>query len=237
MTFETYMQDLLRQLSSGLLVPVMVVLAAFAAYSIWCIGSIVVEVIMERRHFKANVPDFIDKLEACQASEIEQIIETSGMLKTQKQSLLTVASRIFTLNSTDLYALGRRELDSLVERYEKITGRTDMVAKLAPMFGLMGTLIPLGPGIVAMGQGDTDTLAASLLVAFDTTVAGLIVAALCLLISKIRKTWYARYMSVADAAMTAILQKASQATGADEEVQILKVALESILNARAGGQR
>ena len=33
-----------------------------------------------------------------------------------------------------------------------------MIAKLGPMFGLLGPLIPLGPGIVALGQGDTVTL-------------------------------------------------------------------------------
>lgn len=52
-----------------------------------------------------------------------------------------------------------------------------MIAKLGPMFGLLGTLIPLGPGIVALGQGDTVTLSESMNVAFDTTIAGVISAA------------------------------------------------------------
>lgn len=39
------------------------------------------------------------------------------------------------------------------------------------MLGLLGTLIPLGPGIIALGQGDTQTLSTSLLTAFDTTIA------------------------------------------------------------------
>jgi biopolymer transport protein ExbB/TolQ len=233
MSLESSLQAMLRQVSEGLLTPVMIVLLLFAAYAVWCIGSIIVEVIMERRHFKENVPEFIDKIEAAQPSEVQGLIENSGLLKTHKSALMIVASRMTTLSSTDLYALAKREIDILTERYGKITARTDMAAKLSPMFGLMGTLIPLGPGIVAMGGGRTDVLADSLLVAFDTTVAGLVVAAVCLVVSKIRKTWYARYISATDAAMTAVLQKASQVNGAEEEVYMLKAALEAVLDARS----
>ena len=58
------------------------------------------------------------------------------------------------------------------------------------MFGLMGTLIPLGPGLIALGQGDTKTLSDSLLIAFDTTIAGLVAGAIAYVVSGIRKSWY-----------------------------------------------
>ena len=82
---------------------------------------------------------------------------------------------------------------------------SDLIAKVAPMFGLMGTLIPLAPGLIALGQGDTKTLSDSLLIAFDTTVAGLISAAVSLLISSVRKSWYAGYSSSLEAVMEAVL--------------------------------
>jgi biopolymer transport protein ExbB/TolQ len=63
------------------------------------------------------------------------------------------------------------------------------------MAGLLGTLIPLGPGIIALGQGDTYTLSASLLTAFDTTIAGLAAAGVCLVVHSVRSRWYAAYMS------------------------------------------
>ena len=73
--------------------------------------------------------------------------------------------------------------------YEKILKVSDIIARIAPMFGLLGTLIPLGPGIIALGQGDTYTLSTSLLTAFDTTVAGLISAAAAFIISAVRRSW------------------------------------------------
>lgn len=41
--------------------------------------------------------------------------------------------------------------------------------QLGPILGLLGTLIPLGPGLAALGSGDIVTLAEALTVAFDTT--------------------------------------------------------------------
>lgn len=48
------------------------------------------------------------------------------------------------------------------------------MAKLSPMLGLMGTLIPLGPGLAALGDGDVKILSTAMSVAFDTTVLGLL---------------------------------------------------------------
>ena len=62
--------------------------------------------------------------------------------------------------------------------------------QLGPILGLLGTLIPLGPGLAALGSGDIATLAQALTIAFDTTVTGLTIGALSYLISKYKKQWY-----------------------------------------------
>ena len=78
------------------------------------------------------------------------------------------------------------------------------------MFGLMGTLIPLGPGLIALGQGDTKTLSDSLLIAFDTTVAGLISGAISYVISGIRKSWYEQYIIGLETVFESILEEQSR---------------------------
>ena len=60
-------------------------------------------------------------------------------------------------------ALARRRLE-----------RADLLARIPPMLGLMATIIPLGPGLAALGQGDPAKLAAAVTVAFDATVLGLV---------------------------------------------------------------
>ena len=61
-------------------------------------------------------------------------------------------------------------------------------------------------GIIALGQGDTYTLSTSLLTAFDTTIAGLVAAALAIVVSAIRRRWYREYGSVLEALCTEVLE-------------------------------
>ena len=111
------------------------------------------------------------------------------------------------LSNTMREALAVRLLTETRARYDGIVNITNVIAKIGPMLGLLGTLIPLGPGIIALGRGDTYTLSTSLLTAFDTTVAGLICAAIALIVSVIRKKWYADYMSMLETLMECILDK------------------------------
>ncbi len=64
--------------------------------------------------------------------------------------------------------------------------KTDVIAKISPAVGLMGTLIPLGPGLTALGAGDIQNLAQHLLIAFDAAVLGMASAAIAFTVSKIR---------------------------------------------------
>lgn len=68
--------------------------------------------------------------------------------------------------------------------------RADLLARIPPMLGLMATIIPLGPGLAALGQGDPAQLASAVTVAFDATVLGLVAGIAGLVIGKLRRRWY-----------------------------------------------
>lgn len=68
--------------------------------------------------------------------------------------------------------------------------RADLLARIPPMLGLMATIIPLGPGLAALGQGDPAKLAAAVTVAFDATVLGLVAGIVGLVVGKLRRRWY-----------------------------------------------
>jgi biopolymer transport protein ExbB/TolQ len=112
----------------------------------------------------------------------------------QKEALIEL-TRHPSFDEEMLGSLADNIIEHEQSHYNKVLSFTNLVSKLAPMTGLLGTLIPLGPGIIALGQGDTYTLSESMLTAFDTTIAGLLAAAVCLIIHTIRTHWYASYMS------------------------------------------
>ena len=74
--------------------------------------------------------------------------------------------------------------------------RADFITRLAPMLGLMGTLIPLGPGLAALGDGDVKILSTAMSVAFDTTVLGLLCGMIGFVIARVRRRWYDKALSI-----------------------------------------
>ncbi|HAM15486.1 MAG TPA: MotA/TolQ/ExbB proton channel family protein [Eggerthellaceae bacterium] len=205
-TTQTYLGDILRIVSDSLLGPTIVLLLAFIVYAVFCIGSILVEAVTEHRNFKVHMPQLLDALADADQGAIPGVVEESGLLNRQKLALLTVYD-YRTLPGDMLVALVKRLMNEEEVRYQRIVNRNNVAVRVAPMLGLMGTLIPLGPGIAAMGQGDLGALSSSLIIAFNTTVAGLAAAAVCLVIARIRKTWYGSYMNALESAMASMLYK------------------------------
>lgn len=96
-----------------------------------------------------------------------------------------------------LRALGR--IDALEACGRRRIERADVLARVAPMLGLMGTLIPLGPGIAALSRGEFEVLARAVSVAFDTTVIGLAVGIVGFVIGRLRRRWYDRLLAELEA--------------------------------------
>lgn len=203
-----YLTEIMHTISSDLIVPVILLLLLFIVYSLYSIGSVIVEVVAERRRYRAYIPELVATLDAADPADLESVIEKSGLLRNQKDDLLELACYLY-LPEDARTEVAKRLLANEDMAYQKTLGRTDVAAKVAPMLGLMGTLIPLGPGIVALGTGDTETLASALLVAFDTTVAGLATAVVCYVISRMRRRWYADYLVSMEAAFNTLLEKAA----------------------------
>ena len=112
--------------------------------------------------------------------------------------ILLLGMAAMTLFESGLFAtewIGRAlpaRHDALLALGRSRIGRADMLARVGPMLGLMGTLIPLGPGLAALGNGDVAALAAAVTVAFDTTVIGLAVGALGFCLGRARRRVYDR---------------------------------------------
>lgn len=67
--------------------------------------------------------------------------------------------------------------------------------RVGPILGLMGTLIPMGPALMSLSTGNLEAMARNLIIAFSTTVVGLLIGALCLVMLIARQHWYAKDMS------------------------------------------
>ena len=182
--------SLIHIISESLLTPVVIILVIFVVIAILCLGG----VINERISRKPIKPEEFEKLVreisfSSSSSEIEELVNNSNLFDWQKDILVKIA-RNHDIDSKARKALATELISSEETKLIKSTNKTDILVRLGPIMGLLGTLIPLGPGLAALGSGDITTLAESLTIAFDTTVTGLAVGAVGYLISKFRKQWY-----------------------------------------------
>lgn len=65
----------------------------------------------------------------------------------------------------------------------RITSRT------APMLGLVATMIPLGPALLSLGDGDLQQVGENLVVAFAAVIIALIAASITFYILTVRRRW------------------------------------------------
>lgn len=138
--------------------------------------------------------------------EMKTIISEAMIPKSQKRVLTQIASSS-ELTQDSRVALARKYLENEEDKTEKSLEKTDIITRIGPTLGLMGTLIPMGPGLAALGTGDVNTLSQAIIVAFDTTVVGIGAGAVSYFVSKVRRRWYEEYLSNLDALSDVILDK------------------------------
>jgi biopolymer transport protein ExbB/TolQ len=96
------------------------------------------------------------------------------------------------------YALADYEL-----AVERRLDHTRILVRAGPALGLMGTLIPLAPGLAALGHGDVATLATDLRTAFAATTIGLLVGTVAYALTLTRTRMYTEDLTALERAMPA----------------------------------
>lgn len=83
-----------------------------------------------------------------------------------------------TLNEIEVYAL--RQLETV-----------RIVTRITPMLGLIATLIPMGPALIALQENNTYAMGEHMGIAFTAVTISLAAASLTFWIASIKKRWFA----------------------------------------------
>ena len=192
-------------ISQSLTIPVLVILLVIVIISIISLGGVIAEYTSRKKVPIGTIRDLIyDINNAASVDDLKNIIANAKIPNAQKKALTEIANSQ-SLGKDSREALARKLFEFEEEKTMDNLQKTDIITRIEPTLGLMGTLIPMGPGLAALGAGDINTLASSLTVAFNTTIVGIGSGALCYVIGKIRSGWYDRYLSDLDALIDAVL--------------------------------
>ena len=192
--------------SQSLQIPVIIFLLLFAVAVVVLLGGLIREFRHRKTISNAETKNLISGISnAGSESEMLNIIENSEIPNSQKNDLKEIISSDMDMESR--IALAKKLVSSREKKLEKRLSYTDIITRIGPTLGLMGTLIPMGPGLAALGTGDIVTLSNAIIVAFDTTVVGIGAGALAYVISKIRRRWYGEYIANLDVLTDVVLSR------------------------------
>ena len=199
--------SLIHILSESLLTPVIVLLVISIVIVILSFGGLINEYISRKPIKSKDLEDLIRKISfSTNVNQMKEEIANSNLFDYQKEVLTRIADN-YDIGPDARKALASELISAQETRLIKKTNKTDILVRVGPSLGLLGTLIPLGPGLAALGSGDIATLAESLTIAFDTTVTGLTIGAIGYVISKYRKQWYESDLTTTETVAEAILEK------------------------------
>jgi biopolymer transport protein ExbB/TolQ len=206
MDFTSYTFNILYTFSSALLYPVIITLILLAVYSLMLIGEFVSELAKRKR----DVANFdICCSGTSQHIRSKNIEQARISLRSLNQNFLVAG---FAMDAADYIGTSNMSsLEWLAQDYEvrmsKRLEQTRIIATISPMLGLMGTLIPLGPALIGLSQGDIEQLANNLMVAFATTVIGLFAGSIGYVLTQVRKRWYWQDMTDIDRILDILEEK------------------------------
>ena len=182
-----FISDILFWISTGLLVPVIVLLILLFLRSLLLVGSFFGQYLNIRK----NGRTLRTRLEGLTP---ETVRDLESMLPKGSNSL-SVRYLNEILAHKDSPAHIRRLLADFETDADKDLSSSKTLTKLGPMLGLMGTLIPMGPALVGLSTGDISSMAYKMQVAFATTVVGLFSSAVGFMTQQVKNRWYMQDMT------------------------------------------
>ncbi len=194
MAFGTWLgeslQAIIYNVATILLYPVLALEVLALAFVVFEFGRFTIEVFRRRRSRRRFDIEAAANRVANSASEADKVAAVEETVQALQPS--PVARRLgLTLGAGSLSrtrvlkAIADAELEA-----SRTLEKTRVLIRFGPILGLMGTLIPISPALVALAQGDVTNLSNNLVIAFSTTVVGLLIGGLGYLMTTVRDRFY-----------------------------------------------
>jgi hypothetical protein len=162
------LEELMYQVSGLFLFPVLVIIAALFLYAFFDLGIFATQYFQRR----ANRTRYDQAI-----ASISNSGSDNGVVGYPLFSLFASKDNI---SRTDLEIFALRRLE-----------KSRIVTRVAPMLGLVATMVPMGPALKALADGNIQGISENLVIAFSAVIFGLVTASITFWISAVSKRWMA----------------------------------------------
>lgn len=161
-----WLEQLMYQLSGWFMAPVLIAIAVLFLYSLFALGSFSIQWWQRRQ----NALTFH---RATQGKENPtQQLDGYPLMAQFHHNPGTTQDELDVMALKDLEAL-------------RITTR------VAPMLGLIATMIPMAPALKALGDGNVQGISENLIIAFSAVIFGMVIASITFWLASVKKRWLA----------------------------------------------
>jgi biopolymer transport protein ExbB/TolQ len=175
-----YIEQTMYQLSDFFMAPVLLLISALFIYALFATGQFFAQTLQRRKNKPQLKQLLLDKL-----GENKKLILAGYILAQLANNQPNV-----TKDQLDVAALC--DLEGVRN-----------VSRLAPMLGLIATMVPMGPALKSLADGNIQGISENLIVAFSSVIFGLVIASITFWIASVKKRWLAEEL----VALTPLLQR------------------------------
>jgi biopolymer transport protein ExbB/TolQ len=176
--------EALARIASSLRIPVLILALLVLLVCAFEVGRFAIELFSRARARRGSLRGLVRQVLA----NPEQAAGLSARAPSSfaREALLEIARANLAGEPAGVeYALADYEL-----AVQRRLDRTRILVRAGPALGLMGTLIPLAPGLAALGHGEVSTLATDLRTAFAATTIGLLIGTVAFALTLTRTRMY-----------------------------------------------
>jgi biopolymer transport protein ExbB/TolQ len=192
--YVTHLEAIMMPIGTAIFVPALIVLMVSLIWIAFQAGVVVFELV---RRFSAR-----RKLDVnAAASDLGSVMRsgnrtaTAGVLERFRYGPVTAVVTDGFSNGDYSRIHAAKLLNDAEQKASRRLESTRVFSRLGPLLALVTTLIPVSPALVALSSGNIQALSANLIVAFSSTVIGLLVGAGGYLLSVVRERMYEQDLS------------------------------------------
>jgi biopolymer transport protein ExbB/TolQ len=190
--------EALAQIASSLRIPVLILALLVLLVCAFEVGRFAIELFLRARAGRGSLRTLVRQVltNPGQAAGLSARAPSSFA----RDALLEIARANLAGEPAGVeYALADYEL-----AVQRRLDHTRILVRAGPALGLMGTLIPLAPGLAALGHGEVSTLATDLRTAFAATTIGLLVGTVAFALTLTRTRMYTEDLTALERATVVV---------------------------------
>ena len=155
-------EEMMYRVSDIFLLPVLIAILALFVYSLFAAGQFFAQYLQRRNNSLRYV------------KQPNQVLPGYSLYS----YFIQRKDKGLTFDELEVFALKQLEM-------------IRMATRIAPMLGLIATMIPMGPALKSLADGNIQGISDNLVIAFSSVIFGLVIATISFWIASVQKRWLA----------------------------------------------